>query len=127
VPRLLPGHADWVNTLAFSPDSRWLATGSADRTAHLWDLNVPASRQASYLVVLSGHTGSINALAFSPDSRWLVTGSEDKTGRLWLVQVEELKSLACRVTGRNFSQNEWQRYFPGKTYHKTCEQWPEGR
>jgi WD40 repeat protein len=34
-PVVLGGHADRATTLAFSPDGRWLATGSADSTVRL--------------------------------------------------------------------------------------------
>jgi WD40 repeat protein len=121
---VLPGHEDWVNTLAFSPDGRWLATGSDDWTARLWNLEGPYLETNS--VLLSGHEGGVNALAFSPDGRWLATGSADHTTRLWLVQLDDLKRLACRSTGRNFSHKEWEQYFPGESYRKTCEEWPDG-
>ena len=32
----LRGHSDWVVPVAFSPDGRWLVTGSGDKTAKLW-------------------------------------------------------------------------------------------
>ena len=38
----LVGHTDWVTGLAFSADSRLLASGSDDRTVRLWDVADPA-------------------------------------------------------------------------------------
>ena len=77
----LAGHEDQVKVVAFSPDGRWLATGSDDNTARLWPTGIAAP--AAYPVVLHGHEKPVTALAFSPDGRWLATGSKDQTVRLW--------------------------------------------
>ncbi len=59
---LLKGHTDAVDNLAFSPDGRYLASGSNDQTVRLWDVN-----QMKETHVLRGHGDFIYAVAFSPD------------------------------------------------------------
>jgi WD40 repeat protein/energy-coupling factor transporter ATP-binding protein EcfA2 len=75
----LIGHEGLVNSVAFAPDGRALASASADGTIRLWDLTRPASEPR----VLRGHVGSVRAIAFAPDGSTLASGSDDKTIRLW--------------------------------------------
>jgi WD40 repeat protein len=37
--RTFEGHTDQVNSVAISPDGRWVLSGSDDRTLRLWELN----------------------------------------------------------------------------------------
>lgn len=78
----LRGHESSIIVLAFSPDGKWLATGSEDKTIRLWDMQNPSGAP----IILRKHEGEINTLAFSPDSRWLATGSSDTTIALWDLQ-----------------------------------------
>ncbi|MEN8220105.1 MAG: WD40 repeat domain-containing protein [Pseudomonadota bacterium] len=84
---LLSGHTDVVLSLAFSPDSRYLVSGSSDENAILWDI-----KRKRRLHTLAGHTDDIYAVAFTPDSKRVVTGSFDHSLRLW--QVPNGKHLA---------------------------------
>jgi WD40 repeat protein len=74
---LLKGHSDAVVSLAFSPDSTELISGSADRSAVIWDVEggTPLHR-------LQGHAYFVGAVAFTPDGARAVTTSYD-TLRLW--------------------------------------------
>jgi hypothetical protein len=74
----LSGHTDEVNSVAFSPDGRLLASGSADYTIKLWDV-----ASGSLVRTLTGHTDYVLSVAFSPDGRLLASGSDDKTIKLW--------------------------------------------
>jgi WD40 repeat protein len=88
----------------------------------LWDLT--ATDPAAAPIVLRGHSAGIAAVAISSDNRWLVTGSWDNTARLWGLHLDELIDLACRTAGRNLTRAEWEQYFPGQDYRKTCEHLP---
>jgi len=93
---LLKGHTNVVLSLAFSPDSRFLVSGSGDKNARIWDMESKASALERSNYLLSGHTAPIYAVAFTPDSQRVVTGSLDHTLRLW--QVSDGKQLAT-LTG----------------------------
>ena len=75
---LSPRQADIPFAAVFSPDGKYLLTGSLNHTATLWSL---AGR--SNLVTFKGHEAEISAVGFSPDGRYVVTGSYDQTARIW--------------------------------------------
>jgi WD40 repeat protein/uncharacterized caspase-like protein len=58
-----------VDTIAFNPDGKILASGNSDNTITLWD---SAKRQE--LRVLKGHVAAIAAVALSGDDRVLASG-----------------------------------------------------
>ena len=75
--KTLTGHSSSVLSIAFSPDSNTLASGSY-KTIKLWNL-----RTNQEIATLTGHSHFVTSVAFSPDGNTLASGSGDKTIKLW--------------------------------------------
>jgi WD40 repeat protein len=93
---LLRGSAVQVRALAFSPDGKRLAAGTAhpENSVRLW--SAPAGEEVA---VLRGHENEVSAVAFSPDGKGLASGSLDKTARLWDARAGTLVSVLKGHTG----------------------------
>ena len=92
-----------VSSVAVSEDSRWLVTGSADRTARVWDLTADVPTASA--IVLRGHEDGVNCVAISADNHWLVTGSEDKTARVWDLTADVPTASAIVLRGHEDGVN----------------------
>ena len=80
-----------VNSVAFSPDGKTLATGDDGGAARLWD--VAAAQQASRALNTKPRDGGISSVAFSPDGKTLATHQLGIPVQLWDV-----------ATGHNISK-----------------------
>ena len=87
---LQTGHSEKINSIAFSPDHRLLASGSSDYSVALWDL-----ASGHELRRLVGHANWVKCVAFSPDGKLLASGSNDKSIKLWdVVTGRELRTFS---------------------------------
>ena len=83
---LLTEHMESVSAVAFSPDSKLLASNGKNNTILLWD-----TRTGEHRKTLTGHQDKVNSVTFGPDGKTLASGSDDETIRLWDVATGELR------------------------------------
>jgi WD40 repeat protein len=74
----LKGHQGQVNTLAFTPDSRTLATGGHDGTVRLWD--VATGRELS---AIDWEIGAVRAVAFAPNGMLAAAAGDRRRIVVW--------------------------------------------
>ncbi|OMH85653.1 General transcriptional corepressor tupA, partial [Zancudomyces culisetae] len=74
----LYGHKDFVLSVAYSPDGKWIVSGSKDRRVQFWD---PRNAQPHFM--LQGHKNSVISVAMAPKAPLFATGSGDCRARIW--------------------------------------------
>ena len=74
----IPGHAEAVLSVAFSPDGKHLASGSGDTTVRMWNHETETPRHTC-----AGHANWVLCIAWSPDGRYVASGGMDKDVRMW--------------------------------------------
>ncbi len=67
-----------MNTVAWSPDSRRIASGGNDKTVQVWDA-ITRNSLCTYL----GHHGYVIAVTWSPDGTRLASAGVDHTVQVW--------------------------------------------
>jgi RNA polymerase sigma factor (sigma-70 family) len=114
-------HDKYVNSVAFTSDSKILASGSGGDLVQLWD-----AQKGQRIRSLKGIRPGTWCVAFSPDDQTIAAGWRDGSVRLWDVQSGELKktfkghtdaiqSLAFSPDGKTLastSQDETVRFWP---------------
>ena len=110
--RRCQGHQGGVSSVAYSPDGKTLASGSADKTMRLWDVATGKEIRR-----FQGHQGAVLSVAYSPDGKTLASGSDDQTVRLWDVATgKEIRSLRGPSRPGHFRG----------VFAETAKRWPRG-
>ncbi|XP_058047065.1 POC1 centriolar protein homolog B isoform X1 [Ahaetulla prasina] len=102
--RHFKGHKDAVTCVAFSPNTKMLATSSLDRFLMMWNLR-PNTKAFRFV----GHLEAVTSVQFSPDGYLLASASEDRTARLWIPCIHgestSLRGHTAPVRSVNFSND----------------------
>lgn len=85
----LDDHKHTIKTNSWSPDGKYLATGSSDNTIKLWEIfNNENVLSGKLILTLSEHTGDVNSVDWSPQGNYLVSGADDKNIKIWPLKYE---------------------------------------
>ena len=106
----LSGHIASIRSIAYSPDSKTVASGGDDGTVRFWNASTGAVRHT-----ITGHTNEVNAVAYSPDGNTLAIGGRYSvnTVSLWDVATSTLRnSLEIDTTDFGWSNVDSLAYSP---------------
>ncbi|NEO86250.1 MAG: hypothetical protein F6J87_18635 [Spirulina sp. SIO3F2] len=76
-------HVNTVRSVAFSPDGKYVLTGSSDNTAKI--SRTETGEEVTYIQ----HENRVWSVAFSPDGKYVLTGSGDNTAKISYAETGE--------------------------------------
>ena len=98
-------HTDRINTLAFSSDGNWLASGSWDRAVKVWAVKQPQATPLEFRDVFW-----IESLDFHPDNAFLLVGYRDGSLIQWPLSTQSLAQDLCEILPaerKQLTSEEW--------------------
>ena len=86
--RKLEDHDTWIYALAWSPDSKYIASAGAYMgSEHIW---IWDAETGQIVMRFPAHAGTINTLSWSHDGSLIASGSTDKTVGIWQARDGQL-------------------------------------
>ncbi|HBR76857.1 MAG TPA: serine/threonine protein kinase, partial [Cyanobacteria bacterium UBA11159] len=76
----------------FSPNRKFLASGSWDKTVKLWSIQT-----GDKLGEITSHSLQVSSVAFSPCGNFIATASLDRTVNLWNLNIQDNLKLSLEL------------------------------
>ncbi len=97
-------HSDSVNSLAITPDNKFLISGSSDNTIGIWNLQTN-----ELLTILTEHIEPVNSIVITPDCKYFISGSRDGTIKIWEIEgvkfIRKLSTNSDKIYSLDISPN----------------------
>ncbi len=71
-------HQNDIRAMEWSPDGKYIATGSDDKTVQIWDPDT-----GTRIFIYRGHKDKVTSLTWSPDSTRIASACKDGTVHVW--------------------------------------------
>lgn len=85
------GHSDDINKVCFSPNNRYIASCSADKTIRLWDFDSGKELKTFY------DSDEVYSVSFSKDGKYLISGGR-AGARLWEIETGKFTQISTTET-----------------------------
>lgn len=111
------GHKDGITAVSFSPDGKYIVSGSFDKTIKLWD------NKGNLIKTFNRDPYSISSLAFSPESTTIAAASNDGI-ELWNINgtlISSFKAHNNYISSLLFSHDG--KYLISSSWDKTVKIW----
>ncbi len=92
----IDAHDNWVTSVTFSNDGKYIITGGDDNVVKIWDSS------GVFLNSCVGHTSDITQVKVSPNNLYIISSSKDKKIKVWDIKTGK---LVKNIVGHNGSVN----------------------
>jgi WD40 repeat protein/serine/threonine protein kinase len=114
--RVLEGQEEWVISLALSPNGQYLASGDRDGGVRLWEYETGRSLGTWMRL----NRDWVSGLVFTDENHVLSSHRDSGILVSWTFSLDDWLTMACNVSNRSLSEEEWRRYFPDADYAPQC-------
>ncbi|HEY6968564.1 MAG TPA: MFS transporter [Candidatus Angelobacter sp.] len=108
-PKTLTGHSTDVKSVAYSPDGKYLVSGSLDSTVKLWEVATGVNR-----MTWNSPGNLVESVAFSPDGKYVAAAGGGPTIKLWEVAsgqevrtLEDIDSYLSAIWHKLMGNRRW--------------------